>query len=296
MARSPTSRPGARATSGSTTRGTTARSVNPELAAELQSDGHANSGQPGDCMPGPPSSGAPSRSGAFRSQRCFRGRPRTRGSVCEPAPGVPLVAPRSRIVRGRPHGENAPRGGLRQKNSTIQICPRIVMRREIFLACTVGPAAAARLRRPAEAALACLTETTATSSASTPRKAGGSRLPGRRSGRARSARYGSFTVLLGRLARTREADLAARPTSRRCMADGGGLAALLPPFAAAHRARAASPVIVANDWLGFRQLYWWRGDGAAAVSTSARALSVLGGRRSRPDRARRPGDDRLAGR
>ena len=36
-------------------------------------------------------------------------------------------------------------------------------------------------------------------------------------------------------------------------------------------------MIVANDWLGFRQLYWWRGDGAAAVSTSARALSVLAG-------------------
>jgi asparagine synthase (glutamine-hydrolysing) len=36
-------------------------------------------------------------------------------------------------------------------------------------------------------------------------------------------------------------------------------------------------VSVANDWLGFRQLYWWRGDGAAAVSTSARALSVLAG-------------------
>ena len=51
----------------------------------------------------------------------------------------------------------------------------------------------------------------------------------------------------------------------------------MPPFAAAHRAAGGAPVIVATDWLGFRQLYWWRGDDAAAVSTSARALSVLAG-------------------
>ncbi len=61
------------------------------------------------------------------------------------------------------------------------------------------------------------------------------------------------------------------------MSDGPALAALLPPFAAAHRAHQDGPVIVATDWLGFRQLYWWRGDHAAGVSTSARALSVLAG-------------------
>ena len=61
------------------------------------------------------------------------------------------------------------------------------------------------------------------------------------------------------------------------MADKTALAALLPPFAAAHRAQAGRRVIVATDWLGFRQLYWWRGDDVAAVSTSARALSVLAG-------------------
>jgi len=61
------------------------------------------------------------------------------------------------------------------------------------------------------------------------------------------------------------------------MSDSAQLATLLPPFAAAHRARAGSPVTVATDWLGFRQLYWWRGEHAAAVSTSARALSVLAG-------------------
>src|SRR5438034_270790 len=58
---------------------------------------------------------------------------------------------------------------------------------------------------------------------------------------------------------------------------GADLAALLPPFAAAHRDGPGAPVVVAGDWLGFRQLYAWSGDGVAAVSTSARALAVLAG-------------------
>jgi asparagine synthase (glutamine-hydrolysing) len=88
---------------------------------------------------------------------------------------------------------------------------------------------------------------------------------------------GRFTVPLGQLIRTRVADLEVGDLAA-LLSDGTRLAELLPPFAAAHRARAGEPVIAATDWLGFRQLYWWRGDDAAAISTSARALSALAGR------------------
>jgi asparagine synthase (glutamine-hydrolysing) len=87
---------------------------------------------------------------------------------------------------------------------------------------------------------------------------------------------GHFTVPLSRLLRTREQDLATADLPG-LIADGGRLVALLPPFAAAHRAAPGEPVRVATDWLGFRQLFWWRGDGVAAVSTSARALAALAG-------------------
>jgi len=85
-----------------------------------------------------------------------------------------------------------------------------------------------------------------------------------------------LTVRLSRLLRTRDTDLTTAEVGAR-LAAGAGLEHLLPPFAAAHRAVAGGPVVVANDWLGYRQLFWWQGDGAAAVSTSARALSVLAG-------------------
>ncbi len=88
----------------------------------------------------------------------------------------------------------------------------------------------------------------------------------------------AFTVRLSRLLRTRDAELATADVPA-MMADGASLATLLPPFAAAHRDRVGGPVTVATDWLGYRQLYWWQGDGAAAVSTSARALSILAGGR-----------------
>lgn len=57
----------------------------------------------------------------------------------------------------------------------------------------------------------------------------------------------------------------------------GGLAGILPPFAAAHRAGPDAAIVVAGDWLGMRQLFWWQGDGVAAVSTSALALAALAG-------------------
>jgi asparagine synthase (glutamine-hydrolysing) len=102
---------------------------------------------------------------------------------------------------------------------------------------------------------------------------------------------GAFTVRLSRLARTREADVSTADLAGMLGAAldgaaldgagiggvGGALAALLPPFAAAHRERPGGPVVVAGDWLGFRQLYWWRGAGVAAVGTSARALAALAG-------------------
>ncbi|WP_176731849.1 asparagine synthase-related protein [Micromonospora rhizosphaerae] len=89
-------------------------------------------------------------------------------------------------------------------------------------------------------------------------------------------RGGPFTVRLSRLLRTHDDDLSTADLAA-MIDDGSGLATLLPPFAAAHRDVAGGAVTVAGDWLGFRQLYWWRGDGAAALSTSARALAVLAG-------------------
>jgi asparagine synthase (glutamine-hydrolysing) len=61
------------------------------------------------------------------------------------------------------------------------------------------------------------------------------------------------------------------------IAAGAPLAAIVPPFAAVHRTGADAPLTVVGDWLGFHQLYWWRGPGAVAVSTSARALAALAG-------------------
>ncbi|MEV4760940.1 hypothetical protein AB0J86_38375 [Micromonospora sp. NPDC049559] len=89
-----------------------------------------------------------------------------------------------------------------------------------------------------------------------------------------------FTVRLTRSARRGTGDastsaLAAMLGDGRSI-DGDGLAAMLPPFAVAHRAGPGAPVLVAGDWLGLRQLFWWRGDGIAAVSTSARTLAALG--------------------
>ena len=146
-----------------------------------------------------------------------------------------------------------------------------------FLSVTVGPGAADRLRRPIEAALASLTD-----GANTPVERldvtgnGWVAFAGTDDQDALGPPGGAFTVPLGRLMRTREAELGAADLPA-VLSDGGKLATLLPPFAAAHRAEPDGPVIVATDWLGFRQLYWWRGDGAAAVSTSARALSVIAG-------------------
>ncbi len=90
-----------------------------------------------------------------------------------------------------------------------------------------------------------------------------------------------FTVRLTRSTRTRSTDLDAPAIAAMLgdgsVLDGAGLAGLLPPFAAAHWAGPAHPVVLAGDWLGLRQLFWWQGDGIAAVSTSAPALAALAG-------------------
>lgn len=87
---------------------------------------------------------------------------------------------------------------------------------------------------------------------------------------------GAFTVRLSRLLRTRERDLSTVDIPA-LLAAGTDLERLLPPFAAAHRGYPGGEITVANDWLGIRQLYWWQGRDAAAVSTSARALAALTG-------------------
>ncbi|WIM99575.1 hypothetical protein ACTOB_003233 [Actinoplanes oblitus] len=89
----------------------------------------------------------------------------------------------------------------------------------------------------------------------------------------------AFTVLIGKTARTRGGDVSTEALGVLLRAgakvDGSRLAALVPPFAAAHSD--GSTVVAATDWLGFQQLFWWQGDGVAAISTSALALAALAG-------------------
>jgi asparagine synthase (glutamine-hydrolysing) len=97
----------------------------------------------------------------------------------------------------------------------------------------------------------------------------------------RIAPDGGFTVRLTKSVRTRTEDIGATALGGLlkdgASVDGDGLAALLPPAAAAHCAGAGAPIVLAGDWLGMRQLFWWQGDGVAGLSTSARALAALAG-------------------
>ena len=90
-----------------------------------------------------------------------------------------------------------------------------------------------------------------------------------------------FTVRLTRSVRTRAGDVPAKALAAMLgdgsTIDGAGLAAILPPFAAAHRAGPGRPIVVCGDWVGMRQLFRWQGAGVAAVSTSALALAALSG-------------------
>jgi asparagine synthase (glutamine-hydrolysing) len=145
-----------------------------------------------------------------------------------------------------------------------------------FLAVSVAPDAAARLPRPSKAVLSCLADDETTVERVDEARDGWVAFAGTDEHDLVGETGEGFTVRLSRLLRTREDELSTADVPA-MMVSGTPLAALLPPFAAAHRDRAGAPVSVANDWLGYRQLFWWRGDGVAAVSTSARALSVLAG-------------------
>lgn len=147
-----------------------------------------------------------------------------------------------------------------------------------FLGVTFAPSVADRHRRPVKRAIACLADADTVVERVDETADGWLAFGGGDPEDLVGEPGGGFTVRLSRTACTRDRDV---PTADlpAVLADDAALGSLLPPFAAAHRAGPDTPVVVAGDWLGFRQLYWWRGDGLAAVSTSARALAVLAGDR-----------------
>ncbi|MBO3743300.1 hypothetical protein [Actinoplanes flavus] len=146
-----------------------------------------------------------------------------------------------------------------------------------FLCVSLAPGAPERLRRPVQAALDCLTD--ADTTVENPQRSASEwiAVAGGEPGDTPPADDRPFTVRLARAVRTRESSLDTADLGALLTAGGSALAGLLPPFAAAHRATSGGPVLVAGDWLGFRQLYRWTAPGVAAVSTSARALAVLAG-------------------
>ncbi|GIJ59858.1 hypothetical protein [Virgisporangium aurantiacum] len=139
-----------------------------------------------------------------------------------------------------------------------------------FLAVAVAPTAPDELRRPVAAATACLADNAEVSTHAD----GWIAYSGPDPGDVVPA-SGAVTMRLGRMLRTRGGDVSTSALPK-LLDDSSRLVDLLPPFAAAHRP-VDGPVTVAVDWLGFHQLYWWQGDGVAAVSSSARALAVLAG-------------------
>jgi asparagine synthase (glutamine-hydrolysing) len=145
-----------------------------------------------------------------------------------------------------------------------------------FLAVSVAPHAADHLRRPVQAALACLGDSQTAVERVDEGTDGWVAFAGGETHDLMPNAGGGFSVRLCRPARTRDRDLSTVELAA-MMVDGGDLTRVLPPFAAAHRDGPDAPVTLATDWLGYRQLYWWSGAGVAAVSTSARALAVLAG-------------------
>jgi asparagine synthase (glutamine-hydrolysing) len=145
-----------------------------------------------------------------------------------------------------------------------------------FLAVSLSPRAAQHLRRPVPAALACLGSNESEPAQSDVRDGGWLGFAGPDPQDILDTATGRFTVRLGRAMRTADGDV---PTDRLAsmIEKGTGLAAIVPPFGGVHREDGASSLVAAGDWLGLRQLYLWRGNGVAAISTSARALAVLTG-------------------
>lgn len=145
-----------------------------------------------------------------------------------------------------------------------------------FLAVSLAPGAASTLRRPTPAVLACLADEDTAVERVDEGAGGWVAFAGSDDHDILGVPGAGFTVRLSKLLRTREDELSTADIPA-MIADGSSLVTLLPPFAAAHRDRADGPITIANDWLGHRQLFWWRGAGVAAVSTSTRALAVLAG-------------------
>ncbi|MEH1125123.1 hypothetical protein [Micromonospora sp. CPCC 206061] len=150
-----------------------------------------------------------------------------------------------------------------------------------FLAVSVSPDGPAAARIPHPAALALVADPHASAAPVRTRDGWLAFTAGEPGDHLGADPAAGFTVRLTRSIRDRTADvdtgrLAALLGDGTAL-DGTALCGLLPPFAAAHLARPGAPVVLTGDWLGLRQLFWWQGDGAAAVSTSALALGALAG-------------------
>jgi len=149
-----------------------------------------------------------------------------------------------------------------------------------FLAVSLGKSPSEALRRPVDAALACLADEGA-SVKSTLGDDGWIAFSGAESIETdqdpAETGDGAFTYALGKLLWRSDAAVAPRTVASLVASADPALANLFPPFAVVHRAGPAQPVLAAVDWLGFFQLYFWQGQGVAAISTSARALAALAG-------------------
>jgi asparagine synthase (glutamine-hydrolysing) len=89
------------------------------------------------------------------------------------------------------------------------------------------------------------------------------------------------TLLLSLAPRLGDRDLSVADVAR--LVRDENLSAVLPPFAAALVEPAEEALLATTDAIGFRHLYFHQGDGWAAVSSSARALAVLGARGLDPE-------------
>lgn len=145
-----------------------------------------------------------------------------------------------------------------------------------FLAVSLGAGAREGLRRPVNEALACLAEGNVTQIANQDGWIAFSGAANTDRDRSLEGRE-SFAVALGHLLRARDGDRSPEALGPLVASGDSSLAKLLPPFAIVQRTAPKAPIHAAVDWLGFFQLYIWQGPGVAAISTSARALSVLAG-------------------
>src|SRR6266511_523074 len=145
-----------------------------------------------------------------------------------------------------------------------------------FLGVSVAPHAAEHLRRPVRQALSCLGDGETAVERVGQSEDGWVAFAG---GTADDliADEGRFTVRLSRALRTAENDLSTADLAA-LIADDSGLTAIVPPFAAAHRDGPGAPLVVSGDWLGFRQLYRWRGGGVPSLDDAVEEMAEILGR------------------